>query len=1075
MAGESGTSSAMMTERSAPGLRHWLRTAGFLLGYGAAICAVTALVFWSKPSFGYVAPLWPATPIAVAALIRHPPRAWPLILAVTAIGIAAAVPVIGTITFQTTAYILVDTLQTVVVASLLRLARPDPRLLRGYFTVVGISILGALAGTAMFGVARAMFAEPVTFDVFVRWFAAGAMGMIVLLPALKATRRAVSEEIGLLSPAIAVVIVVTALFTGLIFMFNTYPVLFLLMPCGVFAALLYRFAGATAATLTVSGIAFACTMHGAGPIAAILPNLPDRILLLQLFCAIFTLASFTVAALLYEQSLALKEIRDNERQLRLLTDHSTDLIVRLGMDGLRRYASPAAERLLGYRPEQLIGKSPYSAIHPNDRDRVRRCLESLTPDGGGVVFRYRMRHRDGHYLWLEGAFRLVGDGADNLEMIGSIRDIATRRDAETKAIVSVDKLEEQQRLLGMAESAAGIGHWRLDLADWRLFWSTEVFRIHGIVDGEVPRIADAIDFYHPDDRPMVREQLGAVIASGGAFEFDARIVRGDGTLRWVRSRGQAESAPGAGIVSLFGVLQDITEQVAAMTDLRAAREEAERALAAKATFTATISHEIRTPLTSILAAVQLLRDTPDRTERMRHLDSLEKAGQTLSHIVDDVLTFSKLEGGHGNPEAIAFEPKALLETVVGLFAVEARRHDLTLELDTAAGRVIGDPARLQRVLTNLVGNAVKFTRAGSIRIAASREGGELWRFEVADTGVGIRGDRLDAIFEPFVQADASTTRSYGGTGLGLSISRMLVESMHGRIHVASRPGSGSRFWFELPLPAAVANGAHAVELVPAGPDVGSTPKPMPVATVLVAEDNDTNRYLIAEIVRRLGHRVVTVENGARAVEYVTAPAGNPVDLVLMDVQMPVMDGMAAARAIRAWGGAGATVPIHAITADQSSETRAEILQAGMDGVLAKPVDMVRLGDLVGKIAHALSRVSSPRAPRAAIDSDRVRALTDALGSEQRDTLLKLLIADAGRVPARLRVLLEQGQNGLARREAHGLQGAAASMGAADLVDALRAVQGISDGVLVDPAIIDRVDRSAQQVIDAAHTAMAAAS
>ncbi len=1074
MAAESGTSSVMANERSAMTGHPRLRAATSLLGYGVLIWTVTALTFWSLPSFGYVVPLWPATPIAVAALVRHPPRCWPMLLVVTAIGIAAAVPVGTSIKLETAGYVLVDISQTLIVASLLRRARPDPRLLRGYFTVVGISIAGALVGAAMFGVARLILTDGISLIAFVRWFAGGAMGMIVLLPALKATRRALSEEIRLLSPAVTVVIVLTALFTGFIFLSNQFSALFLMMPCGVFAALLYRFAGAAAATLTVSAVALVCTVQGIGPVAAILPLLPDRILLLQLFIAVFTLTAFPVAALLYEQSLALKEIRDNERQLRLLTDHSTDLIVRLGMDGLRRYASPAAERLLGYRPDQLVGKSPFEAIHPNDRDRVRRCLEALTPDGGGVVFRYRMRHREGHYLWLEGAFRLVGDDAENFEMIGSIRDIATRRDAETQAIVSIDKLEERHRLLGMAESAAGIGHWRLNLADWRLFWSTEVFRIHGVTGGEEPPIADAVDFYHAEDRAMVRERLGAVIRNGGTFEFDARIVRKDGTMRWVRSRGQSESAPGAGIVSLFGVLQDVTEQVAAMTDLHAAREEAERALAAKATFTATISHEIRTPLTSILAAVQLLRDTPDRTERMRHLDSLEQAGRTLSDIVDDVLTFSKLEGGHGNPEAIAFEPRLLLETVIGLFAVEARRHDLTLALDAPAGRVIGDPARLQRVLTNLVGNAVKFTRAGSIRIAATREGGDLWRFEVADTGVGIRSDRLEAIFEPFVQADASTTRSYGGTGLGLSISRMLVESMQGTIHVASRPGTGSSFWFDLPLPAAAARDAAAQSLQSMGTDAAATPGPVSVATVLVAEDNDTNRYLIAEIVRRLGHRVVTVENGARAVEYVTAPAGNPVDLVLMDVQMPVMDGIAAARAIRAWSGAGATVPIHAITADQSSETRAEILQAGMDGVLAKPVDMIRLGALLGKVADDLPEAPAAVAPPAAIDADRIRALTEALGAEQRDTLLQLLIDDAARVPARLRVLFDHGRNELARREAHALYGAAASIGAAELVAALREVQGIADGVAVDPAIIDRIDRSAQVVIDAARMAMAAA-
>ena len=622
----------------------------------------------------------------------------------------------------------------------------------------------------------------------------------------------------------------------------------------------------------------------------------------------------------------------------------------------------------------------------------------------------------------------------------------------------------------MAESAAGIGHWRLNLADWRLFWSPEVFRIHGFDGDREPEIAAAIRCYHPDDQATVRDRISMAIANGGTFEFEARIVRPDGAIRCVRSRGQAETAPGAGIVGLFGVFQDITEHVAAITDLRAAREEAERALAAKATFTATISHEIRTPLTSILAAVQLLRDTPDRAERMRHLDSLETAGRTLSDIVDDVLTFSKLEGGHGSLEAIAFAPGDLLRTVAGLFAAEARKHALSIELDAAPGRVIGDPARLQRVLTNLVGNAIKFTRAGSIRIAASHGNGDLWHFEVADTGVGIRSDRLEAIFEPFVQADASTTRSYGGTGLGLSISRMLVESMRGTIQVASRPGAGSRFWFDIPLPpagAATAAGAGGtIDIAASGQALDR-----PALNVLVAEDNDVNRHLLAEIVRRLGHRVVTVEHGARAVEYVTATAGNPVDLVLMDVQMPVMDGIAATRAIRAWGGAGAAVPIHAITADLSDERRFDITRAGMNGVLTKPVDMAQLSALLNQTAIVPDQ-SAPSAPTAdAIDPVRIRALTDALGPEQRDTLLALLIDDARRVPARLRTLLEHGRNNLARREAHAFHGAAASMGAAQLIAALAAIECIADDATIDPAVIDRLDQCAQDVIDAARAAM----
>jgi len=1050
-----------------------LRLAGMTVAYGLLIYGLAVITLCGGRWFGGCELMWVANPIAIATLIRRPRAQWPLLLCVTGVALVLAngwrysdlTPVVG--------HGLIDLIGITVVASMIRLAHPDPRLLRGYATIVLIALAGAALITAMFIQFRLLTFGTVTGLAAVQWFAANAMGLIVLLPALKATRRALTEEFDVLSPGIILVIALTAALTGLLFTMNSYPVLFLLLPCGVFSALLYRFAGAAASTITVSIVATVCTLRELGPISDLVVSRPDRILYLQLFVGAFTLTAFPVAALVYEQWLGLKEIRDNERHLRLLADHSTDLIIRLGPDGLRRYASSGSQQLLGYPPEQMVGQSPFQMIHPDDRDRVRRCLATLSPTGGSAVVRYRMRHHDGHYLWLEGAFRLVGDDPACAEVIGSIRDIADRRAAEGEVATSFDELKEKQRLLAMAESAAGIGHWRLNLADWRLFWSPEVFRIHGVGGDREPGIAEAIRYYHPDDREKVRDWIGTAIANGGSFEFDARVVRPDGQLRWVRSRGQAESAPGAGIVGLFGVFQDITEHVTAMTDLRAAREEAERALAAKATFTATISHEIRTPLTSILAAVQLLRDTPDRAERMRHLDSLETAGRTLSDIVDDVLTFSKLEGGHGNPEAIAFEPRQLLQTVAGLFAAEARNHALSIEVDAPAGHVIGDPARLQRVLTNLVGNAVKFTRTGWVRICAAREGGDVWRFEVTDTGVGIRSDRLDAIFEPFVQADASTTRSYGGTGLGLSISRMLVESMRGTIKVASRPGAGSRFWFDIPLPVAPdAAGAGRTDLAEGG--IAAEASGHPPMTVLVAEDNDVNRYLLAEIVRRLGHAVVTVENGARAVEYVTAPAGNPVDLVLMDIQMPVMDGIAATRAIRAWSGAGATVPIHAITADLSEERRADITQGGMNGVLTKPVDMAQLSALLNQTALAPQRPSAAAPVASVIDPLRIRALTDALGAEQRDTLLALLIEDARRVPGRLRTLLAHGRNNLARREAHAFHGAAASMGAARLLAALAEIEGIADDATVDPTVVDRLDRCAQEVIDAARSAMRSA-
>lgn len=1041
-----------------------------LAGYAILLIAVSVVAMSLSPLPQGPVLVWPATSVAVAKLTRTPLSRWPLISGVTAaslflFGMLNDVPLSLAV-----CYVLIDIVVMVQVAGCLCRIDPDPRTLRGYAGVILISLLGAGSSTLLAAPANALLAGNDVLYSSANWFASIAMGLIVLLPALKATRRALSEELRLFSPVLLLPVAVSMLVALIVFGTGTNPSLFFLLPCSVFAALLYRFIGAAASTLTIAGIAIVYTMTGSGPIADAFPLIADRVLFLQIFIAIVTLTAFPVAALLYEQSRALDEISDKERELRLLTDHSSDLIVRLGLDGVRRYASSASERVLGYRPEEMIGSSPCGQVHPDDRDRVERMMTALVPGGDSTVFHYRMLNKSGRYVWLEGAFRLVGDSQGNAEVVGSIRDIGQRREAESKAVEAASQVEERQRLLAMAENAARLGHWRLNILDRRVMWSPEIFRIHGVPLGEELDLDAAIDFYHPQDRPKVREAIDRAIATGGSFAFDARLIQRDGTMRWVASRGQAERALDR-VVGVFGVMQDTTEQVKAMAELREAREAAERALAAKATFTATISHEIRTPLTSILAAVQLLRDTPDRGERMRHLDALEHAGRTLSDIVDDVLTFSKLEGGHNDSEAIVFEPRELLATVTGMFAAQARRHDLSLDFEVPEGRVVGDPARLQRVLTNLVGNAVKFTRAGSIRITATRNGADYWRFEVADTGVGIREDRLDAIFEPFVQADASTTRSYGGTGLGLSISRMLVASMGGSIGVVSRQGAGSRFWFHLPLPFAGCTALSGMASA-LGPDTIGSGERTGASSVLVAEDNDTNRYLIAEIVRRLGHEVVTVENGARAVEYVTAAAGNPVDLVLMDVQMPVMDGIAATRAIRAWSGAGAGVPIYALTADLSAERRAEVIGAGMNGILTKPVDVPQLRAVLDQTAMPASRPSAPRTVSEAIDPNRVQSLTDALGPAQRDTLLALLIEDAERIPPRLRTLVAHDRLHLARREAHALRGAAASMGAIELIAALQVIEDAPDAMPIDPAALDEIDRCATAVIDAAQRAMA---
>lgn len=1030
------------------------------LGYAIALCVLVVASIWLTRSPLGVALMWPVNAVAIAILQGQPKERWPVWIAATAAALIGANLPLNQTMMLSVGFTLINLTEIVIGAVVIRWLGLDPRTPKGYFAIVGSATATATFCAVMAALLLAGTEGAPLVRTAQRWFAADLMGMAILLPALLIVRcdgmagqpwrrRA---EIVLIPVAVAAVAYVA--------FHLPYPSLFLLMPCAVFAAFRQKFLGAVISVTTTAGIATYYTLSGDGPIARLTPALDDRVLYLQIFLAAVTLTAFPVATLLHQRRKTLIAIREAEQQSRLLTDHSTDMIVRIGMDGIRQYVSPASIRVLGYRPDELIGDSPVPMIHPDDREHAETTCRSLLDGVAEPVATYRQRHRDGHYVWLEAAYRLVMIDGRPAGVVASVRDVSRRHAAEQSATEALAKLQERQRLLTMAETTAQIGHWRLNFADNTVYWSPEVFRIHGLAPGDAPTLDQSIERYHPDDRDKVRSQVEEALQSGTDFRFVARLLRSDGAIRWVESRGQAECAPTGDVLGLFGVFHDITEQVAAVAELTTARESAERALEAKAVFTATMSHEIRTPLTSILAVTELLRDTRDPVEHARHLDTLGRAGRMLSDVIDDVLIFSKLEAGHVAVEAVAFVLGDVVEDVAMMFAADAAARDVTIavDLDHDAGRMTGDPVRLRRVLTNLVGNAVKFTRAGQVTIRALRgDVPDCWRFEVADTGVGIRADRLDAIFSPFVQADASTTRSYGGTGLGLSICRMLVQAMGGEIGVNSAPGAGSCFWFTVHLPAApAAEAADQPDPEPAG-DRRSL-------NVLVAEDNRTNRYLIGELVRRLGHRVIEAENGARAVERVTDPAGGGIDIVLMDIQMPVMDGIAATRAIRAWCGSGAKVPVHALTADLSSERRAEIFAVGMNGVLAKPVDLAALRRLLDG-ADEGTDVTCGTA-EAVIDPDRIAALAATLGTASRDRLLSLLVDDAQRAPAEIRQMVASGEWAAARMRAHGLRGAVAGVGGSAVTTILHAIEAGHPDAPIDPALIDRLDHSAATLIQA---------
>jgi signal transduction histidine kinase/CheY-like chemotaxis protein len=421
--------------------------------------------------------------------------------------------------------------------------------------------------------------------------------------------------------------------------------------------------------------------------------------------------------------------------------------------------------------------------------------------------------------------------------------------------------------------------------------------------------------------------------AGEAVEGAYRVITAQGE-RWHGLAARRTPDPVTGELCVLVNETDITEEVEAQSALADARELAETAMAARQDFLANMSHELRTPLTSILGFTDLLAASPLNDEQQRRLGRIHDAGTVLLDTLNDVLDFAKLEAGGVDLEARPFDLRALLNKVAGIFEAQtlAKGLDLALRVDpTCPEWVEGDSDRLRQVLVNFLGNAVKFTGSGSVTLSAMRREGAAAGFTrlelaVSDTGVGVPAAMLDTVFDRFAQAGPEVARKFGGTGLGLAISKEIVQLMGGEIGVDSIAGQGARFWCVVDLPVAVAPEQHETQ------DAQGMARPL---NLLVADDNEANRELIGTLVRAMGHEVDVVADGCAAVE---AAASGGYDLILMDVQMPRMDGLAATRAIRMLAGEAARTPIIALTANVLPDQVAFYRASGMDDHVGKPIN-----------------------------------------------------------------------------------------------------------------------------------------
>jgi two-component system sensor histidine kinase/response regulator len=639
----------------------------------------------------------------------------------------------------------------------------------------------------------------------------------------------------------------------------------------------------------------------------------------------------SVGSDLSERMQAEEALRESEENYRRIFDNADDFI--FTVDSSFRFTS--ATRIfcqaMGYTQEEAIGAHIGKFL---TADSVKKAQEMTARKlrGECTVTQYEVDavRRDGSIIPLELKTNLIQKNGRMVGVQGIARDVAERRRYE----LALREGEEKYRAL--FENVGDFAY-ATDLEGNFTAASDTLLQVTGFARDELVN-APISKLLGPEDLALAQRMTAAKLAGEKQVtRYELNIRSKDGhaiPMELVSSLTYKDGVP----VGVQGIGRDITERLEREAALLAANAKAEAASRAKGEFLANMSHEIRTPMNSVIgmARLALARETDAR--QSDYLEKILLSGEHLLGLIDDILDFSKLDAGKLKMEAVDFDLFELMQSLNSLMAGKAAAGGLHLALETdpeLPRNLQGDPLRLRQVLLNFIDNAIKFTKQGSVRVRAkalgqAAEGACEVLFEVQDTGIGMSQVELSTLFQPFHQADGSVTRRYGGTGLGLAISKRLIEMMGGEVGVVSAENCGSTFWFRVQL--TLGNQTTAPSVAGAGARPGNH-HALKAARILLAENNQFNQQVAREFLEAAGCVVQVANDGAEALDLL---ARQPFDCVLMDIQMPVMDGLQATRRIRA-NPALAAIPIIAMTANALAEERANCLAAGMDDFIAKPV------------------------------------------------------------------------------------------------------------------------------------------
>lgn len=932
--------------------------------------------------------IWISAGVALFILLTRGLRFWPVVTLGVIIGLLPIRPLPVVLIAACT-----TTVQTIIAQQLLlryKLGGDDnlesPHNVLAFLTFGGV--VGPFIGSALgyllivFIGQRATAAEMNVYVVSL--FLGNALGILIFAPLLSLISKFKWQRLTPSRMAEALLLIGGSVLASYFTFHQSGPFLFLLVPLIIWGALRFEVLGAAVVTVVVMILGTYFTAIGLGPIASLTQDIPSMVVL-QIFLGVLLITGLFVStsAKVEARKLAFHHLARERKRFKIAAENSSDLIYEWNLNTGGLLWCGDTDRVLAFSRVGLpLTHSEWvSLLHPDDRQTVLTKINKAIAFKEFFFCEYRVLQKDGRIAIWEDSGRLLTDGdLAPPVFVGAVSDITKQREDE-KA------LRKSQERYQLATTAANVGIWEWDAKTRTTNWSEVQSRLFGDTRTKISD-DDLNHLIHPEDRERARVYFTNTLKNH-QYEFNQEyrvIWPTDQSVHWILNKGNVSYDSEGNPVKAIGTSHDTTIEKTYEAEIKKAKDTAERASRAKMQFLANMSHEIRTPMNAILGFAELLLDeTLDPQKKFEVRDRIRANGEQLLALINDILDLSKFEAGDVPVEKLHFSITDLVYHTLQTMRPLAARKGLSLSAETASPIpqvIVSDPIRTRQILTNLISNSIKFAEKGSIKLILSCETENQkprLRFDVEDTGIGISPDAQKRIFQPFSQGDSSITRKFGGTGLGLSLSKRLANALGGDLKLKwSEVGKGSRFSvsidpgetsksvfiqdLRLPREESISHppfeeGKRSQELPPKNQSenqqrASTTPRrsrtqpsgALKDLKILLAEDSPDNEELIRYYLTAEGAEVDVAHNGLEASKKATHSYH---DLILMDIQMPVMDGLEATRQLRALG---YQHPIVALTAHALKEEVKRSLDAGCDAHLTKPIQRQKLVNEILQLA-----------------------------------------------------------------------------------------------------------------------------